>query len=145
VYFNLFNNHWSTNYRFWNEGTWTYRFRVWSFERYDAESALITPALEARYPLQQTATDAPAGKLPATQTGLSVSRKGVLVTAFTPTLLRAWELAGVSGELVVTGLKAKTATPVNLRCEKTGDALKLERGKLKFNLPAYTPVTFLIQ
>jgi alpha-mannosidase len=145
VYFNLFNNQWSTNYRFWNEGKWTYRFRIWSFDRYDAESALITPALEARYPLQVVTADAPAGKLPRTQTGLTLSRKGVLVTAFTPSLLRVWEQAGTSGELVVTGLNAKTATPVNLRGEKTGSPIPIKAGKLTFNLSAFAPASYILE
>ncbi|MFO1490306.1 MAG: hypothetical protein U1F87_05190 [Kiritimatiellia bacterium] len=77
VYFNLFNNQWSTNYRFWNEGKWTYRFRIWSFDRYEASSSLVTPALEMRYPVESARVDAPAGRLPAEQSGISVSRPGV--------------------------------------------------------------------
>ena len=40
VWFNLFNNQWTTNYRFWNEGKWTYRFRIWSFDKYDANTCI---------------------------------------------------------------------------------------------------------
>jgi len=154
VYFNLFNNQWSTNYRLWNEGKWTYRFRIWSFDRYDATAELITPSLEMRYPVQTASVDAPAGKLPPKQAGLSVSRPGVLVTAFGANpdgegrLLRVWEQAGLSGKLTVElpkGTKAATATPVNLRGEKTGQAKSIRSNKLNFDLGAYAPASFLLK
>ena len=154
IYFNLFNNQWSTNYRLWNEGKWTYRFRIWSFDRYDAAAALITPSLEMRYPVQTVSVDAPAGKLPSKQAGLSVSRPGVLITAFGAnpdgegTLLRVWEQAGVSGELAVelpNGLKATRATPVNLRGEKIGETKSVRSNQLRFDLGAYAPASFLLK
>ena len=76
--------------------------------RRDDLANLVVPSWEARLPLLAAVADGPAGKLPPTQAGLSVSRPGVLVTAFGPiptatgTLLRVWEQSGVSGELVVT-------------------------------------------
>ena len=94
-----------------------------------AEAVMATPALEARNPLLAVAATGTGDKLPAEQAGLTVSRKGVTVTAFgqnpdgTGTLLRVWEKAGVSGELSVklpAGAKFKTAQPVNLRGEKAG-------------------------
>ena len=154
VYFNLFNNHWSCNYRLWNEGKWTYRFRIWSFEKYDAASTLITPSLEARYPLQTATCDGPAGTLPKEQPGVSTSRPGVLVTAFGQnpdgdgTVLRVWEQAGVSGEVTCTlpaGGKYVTATPVNLRGEKTGEPKTIKQGALKFELHAYAPTSFILR
>ncbi len=51
IFVNLFNNQWTTNFRLWNEGTWTMRVRLWAFDRFDAQTSLITPSLEARYPL----------------------------------------------------------------------------------------------
>ena len=50
----------------------------------------------------------------------------------------------MSGKLVVTGLKAKTATPVNLRGEKTGAPIAIKSGKLTFNLGAYAPASFVL-
>ncbi len=153
VYFNLFNNQWSTNYRFWNEGKWTYRFRIWSFDHYDAAAALITPSLEVRYPVQAATVDAPAGKLPRQQAGVSASRSGTLVTAFgrntdgAGTILRVWEQAGVSGALTVTlpaGAMFATATPVNLRGERIGEAIGIADGKLVFNLKACAPASFIL-
>jgi hypothetical protein len=154
VYFNLFNNHWSCNYRLWNEGKWTFRFRIWSFDKYDAESTLITPALEARYPLQTATYDGPAGTLPQEQSGVSLSRAGILVTAFgnnpdgDGTVLRFWEQAGTSGELTCTlpaGATYKTATPVNLRGEKTGEPKTIKQGRITFDLHAYAPASFILQ
>jgi len=154
VYFNLFNNQWSTNYRLWNEGKWTYRFRIWSFDRYDAAEALLTPSFEMRYPVQTASVDAPAGKLPTKQTGLSVSRRGVLITAFGAnpdgegTVLRIWEQAGVYGKVTVKlpkGMKAAKATPVNLRGEKTGETKSIRSNKLKFELGAYALASFILK
>ena len=153
-YFNLFNNQWTTNYRFWNEGKWTYRFRIWSFDQYDAASALITPSLEMRYPVHTASANTQRGKLPVQQRGLSVSRPGVMITAFgsnpdgVGTLLRVWEQAGVSGKLIVElpeGNKMTKATPVNLRGEKIGDSLSVQDDKLTFELGAYAPLSFLLE
>jgi hypothetical protein len=145
VYVNLFNNQWTTNFRFWNEGTWTVRVRLWSFDRYDAASSLITPSLEARYPLQAGVFDGRAGHLPATQAGVSVSRPGVLVTALTPTLFRVWDQTGIAGEVEINGLKAATATPVNLRGEKTGEPIRVRDGKVVFRLGAFAPASFSLE
>ena len=154
VYYNLFNNQWSTNYRLWNSGPWTFRFRIWSIDRYDAESSLITPALEMRYPLQVIQTESSGGTLPPERAGLSLSRKGVEVTAFGDdsdgnkgTLLRLWEQAGVAGELTVTLPKDAgftKASPVNLRGEKIGEPLKIDNGKFTFPLGAFAPVSFIL-
>lgn len=154
IYFNLFNNQWTTNYRFWNEGKWTYRFRIWSYDRYDAATALITPSLEMRYPVQTASVNTSRGKLPTQQTGLSISRPGVLITAFGSnpdgkgTLLRVWEQTGVSGKLTVMlpgGKTATKATPVNLRGEKTGQSINVRDDKLTFELGAYAPVSFVLE
>jgi hypothetical protein len=94
------------------------------------------------------------GHLPATQAGLVLSRKGVAVTALGEDpdgnpgiLLRVWEQAGVSGELTVAlpaGLKATTATPVNLRGEKTGQPLPVADHTLRISLRAYAPASFVL-
>ncbi|MEI2726201.1 MAG: alpha-L-fucosidase [Verrucomicrobiota bacterium] len=119
VFVNLFNNQWTTNFRFWNEGTWTSRIRIWMFDRYDPWTSLIKPSLEARFPLQAAVADGPAGMLPLSASGVAVSTNAViksdaagvawasggsvLVTAFganpdgAGTLLRLWETAGQSG------------------------------------------------
>ena len=62
VYVNLFNNQWNTNFRLWNSGTWTSRVRIWPIGNYKPEAELISPSLEARYPLQAARADGPGGK-----------------------------------------------------------------------------------
>ncbi len=67
VFVNLFNNQWTTNFRLWNEGTWTYRVRLWAIDGYDPDRDLTTPSWEARVPLMAAAFDGRAGDLPATR------------------------------------------------------------------------------
>jgi hypothetical protein len=155
VWYNLFNNQWTTNWRFWNEGKWTYRFRIWSFDKYDAEKALITPSLEMRYPVHTISVHAPTpGKLPLEQRGISISRPGVMLTAFGAnpdgegTLLRLWEQTGVSGKLTIElpeGNELTRATPVNLRGEKTGKSMQIRDAELTFEIGAYAPVSFVLE
>ena len=154
VYVNLYNNHWRTNFAGWigDGGRMTSRVRLWAFDKFTSEAALYSPAMEARVPLAAARSTAQPGKLPPTQAGITLSRKGVAVTAFGPnpdgagTVLRVWEQGGVGGELTVTlpaGAAFKTATPVTLRGEKTGEPVKIEEGKLTFSLrPTPPPVTF---
>jgi alpha-mannosidase len=111
--------------------------------------------MEARVPLRIAGSHQPAGDLPVSQAGLTLSRKGVMVTAFgedpdggTGTLLRLWEQGGTSGPLTVTlpaGLKAANAQPVNLRGEKTGQPIPITEGKLTLSLPAYAPASFILR
>jgi len=156
VYVNLYNNQWNTNYRYWYPGTWSSRVRIWTINKGMSKDAIIaTPALEARSPLQARVMEGTGGSLPSEQAGLTVSRKGVIVTAFGAdadgnqgTLLRVWEQAGVSGKLIVTlpkGTKALSAVPVNLRGEKKGEPIKIASGKLVFDLGAYAPASFILQ
>ena len=173
VYVNLFNNQWNTNFRLWNSGTWTSRVRIWpigvrgegvppllpsSFggqkQGQDAlATGLITPALEARYPLQAARADGPGGKLPVAQQGLELSRKGVLVTAFggnvdgRGTVLRLWEYAGHSGACRVrlpVGIDVAEVQPVNLRGEAAGAPIPVKQGAFTANLSAFAPASFII-
>jgi hypothetical protein len=162
VFVNLFNNQWTTNFRLWNEGTWTVRVRLWAFDRFDAQASLITPSLEARYPLLAAAADGKVvpsaidGKvatLPAMQKGLELSARGTLVTAFGPnpdgpgTVARLWEHAGVRGPCEVhlpAGLEVKEVQPVNLRGEPVGKPLAVNKGTFTVNLTAFAPASFII-
>jgi len=90
--------------------------------------------------------------LPTKRTGLSVSRPGVLVTAFAKnpdgpeTLLRVWEQAGISGKLAITLPKHFIkATPVNLRGEKIGTPLIISDGEISIDLHGYAPASFLLE
>ena len=52
VWVNLFANVFGTNFQQWIGGTWSSRVRLWSVDGKRLESDLITPAWEARSPLQ---------------------------------------------------------------------------------------------
>ena len=118
---------------------------------------LITPSLEARYPLLAAAaetTTLPPQPLPQTREGLSVSRRGVLVTAFGEISntgkrqLRLWELAGESGTLTVKlpkGMKVSRMTPVNLRGEPTGKSERIWFGRFSVELKAFAPASFVLE
>lgn len=155
VYYNLFNNNWSTNFRFWNEGKWTYHFRVWTYDQYDPFTSLLQPALEARYPLQLATSSVTNGKLPVSQSGITLSQKGVVVTAFgtdpdgnNGTLLRLWEQAGKSGEVIVSFPKDwnfSQAIPVNLRGEQVGEPLVIRDGKMQIRMGKFAPASFILK
>ena len=152
VYLNLYNNQWNTNFRYWYPGTWSSRVRISTFDTKTPRAAVIaTPAIEARNPLAAVPADGSGAKLPATQSGLTVSRPGVLITAFGEnpdgkgTLLRVWDQSGESGDLTLTiPGKFTRATPVNLRGEATGTPLPIRDGELKIILRAYAPATCLL-
>jgi hypothetical protein len=154
VYVNLFNNQWTTNFRLWNEGTLTSRVRIWSVERFDAQSDLITPSLEARTPLLAADATGQGGKLPATGSGLALSRRGVQVTAFGPnpdgpgSLLRLWELSGASGPCRVqlpVGMTVTRAQPIDLRGRPDGEAIAVRQGGFEAPLKAFAPLSLRLE
>lgn len=161
VYVNLYNNQWNTNFRYWYPGTWSSRVRIWTLDQrksQDENSRLFTQnAMETRNPLLVVT----AGKgnrdgvLPDKQSGIQVSRSGILVTAFGQdpdgnkgTLLRVWEQAGESGRVTLrlpAGLKVTQAIPVNLRGEIKGEPVSVKSGKIEFELGAYAPASFILK
>jgi len=95
--------------------------------------------------------DGNGGLLPPTQKGITLSRKGIEISAFKQMdggiLLRLWEQGGISGKLEVilpAGATFITAIPVNLRGEKSGEPIRITAGKWSFNLPAYAPASFIL-
>jgi len=153
VYLNLFNNQWTTNFRLWNQGTWTYRVRLWAFEHFDAETCLITPSLEARFPLQAVTAELNGGRMPAEQSGLELSRKGVQVMAFganpdgVGTVLRLWELAGQAGGCQVrlpSGMETASVQPIDLRGRPLGPPLAVRKNTFETPLRPFAPASFLI-
>ena len=155
VYLNLYNNQWNTNFRYWYAGSWSSRVRIWAFDKnMGKNAALVTPAMEARMPLQVSASDGQGGNLPAEQEGIRTSRTGIAVTAFGTdfdgsggTLLRVWEQGGSSGEVKLSlpaGCKATRALPVNLRGEKEGKAIKIKNGQISFYLGSFAPASFIL-
>jgi hypothetical protein len=154
VFVNLYNNMWNTNFPLWQEGSWSNRVRFWPLLNEKASESLAVQSMEARLPLLAASANSKAGPLPTTFTGLTLSRKGVMVTAFgadpdgnSGTLLRVWEQAGNGGEILVTlpkGMKASKATPVNLRGVKTGEPVTIKDGTFTLNLGAYAPASFVL-
>lgn len=155
VYVNLFNNQWTTNFRLWTEGRSTTRVRLWSVAPgADASVALVTPSLEARFPLQAAVASGDAGPIAPSAEGLALSRGGVQVTAFGPNpdgagvVLRLWELAGQAGTCSVrlpNGLDAKQAQPVDLRGRPSGDAIPIRDGGLDIELKPFAPVSLRLE
>lgn len=156
IYLNLYNNHWRTNFPAWigDEHRMSARVRIWAFDKFTAESSLYTPGMETRVPLQVACSTEKNGKLPVTQAGITLSRKGVDVTAFGPnpdgngTILRVWEQGGITGKLEIKlpkGAKYLTAQPVNLRGENSGQAIKVTNNKISIDLHAYAPASFVLE
>jgi hypothetical protein len=156
VFVNLHNNMWNTNFRFWQEGSWSTRVKFWPLsDCANMGEELAIRGWEVRLPLLVGAADGPAGMLPVLRTGLTLSRPGVLATAFGEdpdgnpgTLLRLWEQSGISGDVTVTlpdGLPATGALPVNLRGQAQGKPLAVVGRSFHFHLPAFTPASFILR
>ena len=152
VFVNVFNNQWSTNFPLWIDGSWTSRVRLWAADSDDAGDALITPGWNTRTPCWVGVADGPAGALPTSQAGLTLSRAGVLVTAFgdnpdgTGHTLRLWEQTGVSGDCTVQlpeGLKTEGARYVDLRGQALEGSVQVSGRELTIPLKAYAPCTVL--
>ena len=156
VYVQLYNNQWRTNFAAWigDGGRMTSRVRLWAFDKFMPEAALFTPSMETRVPLRVGRSRSNPGSLPPSRAGLTLSRKGIAVTAFGPnpdgegTVLRFWEQGGVAGPLAVTlpaGAAFATATPVDLRGRAIGKPVLLKEGRLTFDLGAYAPASFILK
>jgi hypothetical protein len=154
AFVNLYNNEWNTNFPEWQDGSWSSRVRLWLTRSGGVGPNLTVPSWEARLPLLAVAADGPAGKLPKKQAGLSLSRSGILVTAFgrnpdgPGTLLRLWEQAGQSGDCTVRlpkELRARTIQPVNLRGEPNGEPFPANGREFTAMVRAYAPMSFLLQ
>jgi alpha-mannosidase len=153
VFYNLYNNQWSTNFTEWIEGSWSARFYIWGTANFDNEKSLITPSEEQRVPMLADFAPGTNGSLPLSAEGLSLSMKGVLVTAFGKNpygdglVLRLWEQAGNTGNCTVTlpeGLNGKVAIPVNLRGEATGSPFTIQNNSVSIDVKPYKPYSFVI-
>ncbi len=153
VFVNLYNNMWGTNFRQWIGGSWKSRVRLWSFGDFENEADLITPSHESRTPLVAACANGPKGKLPLSQEGVKLSRKGVLVTAFGENpdgeglVLRLWEQAGKGGECTVTlplDIKIQTVHPCDLRGRPFGKPIDVNNGSFDVQLKHNAPASFLI-
>jgi hypothetical protein len=126
---------------------------LWAIQHYAAESAIITPSLEARYPLLAAVSDGAPGALPPSRRGVELSRKGIFVTAYGSnpdgpgTVLRLWEQAGKSGTVRVRlpeGSASKQAQPVDLRGRPVGKPVPVKNGNFTVELRAFAPVSLVL-
>jgi hypothetical protein len=127
---------------------------LWSIQGYRNEQSLITPNEEFRAPLKATLLTSKPGPLPVSRKGVTLSRKGVLVTSFGPnpfgegTMLRLWEQAGDAGKCTIIlpeNFAFARALPVNLRGEKAGNAVPLKNNSFEIEIGAYKPVTYIFE
>ncbi len=153
VYVHLFNNKWNTNFRSFWEGSFSARVRLWPIAKFDAEKDLVTPSEETLAPLRTGLANCKAGPLLPAARGLALSRRGIAATAFGPnpdgagTLLRLWEMAGVSGACTVTlpeALKVGAVRPVDLRGRPVGPPLALKDHTFTTELRGFAPASYLL-
>ena len=153
VWVNLFANVYGVNFQQWIGGAWSSRVRLWPVDGKGLESDLITPAWEARNPLEAVVVDAPAGPLPSAQAGIELSRKGVLLTALGPNpdgdgiLMRLWEQAGEGGVCDVRLpelLRHTAAQPCDLRGRPQGEPISPRQGRHAIPLTPFAPASFLL-
>ena len=162
VFILMFDNVYSTNFGQWIEGSWSSRVRLWAVE--DTEScdeSLIVGSWEARLSCLAAVSEAPAGMLPATATGITISNardsvigRGLLLTAFgrnpfgEGTLLRLWDQTGNGGTVSVqlpAGMKVRAAQLCNLRGEPAGPSLPvLESGEFEVPIRPMAPVSVIL-
>ena len=153
VFVNLFNNQWGTNFTEWIEGGFSAKVYLWSIDKYSNETSLITPTEETRVPLMATYTEDDGGELPFFSEGITLSEKGILVTAFGPNtdgegdLLRLWEQTGKKGKCTVTlsGKSYRSAQFCNLRGEPLGDSFPIKNNELSVEMHAYQPVSIILK
>ena len=154
VFVNLFNNVWGTNFQQWIRGSWSSRVRLWAVDGGEVERDLITPSRETRSRAMAAMFDGSAGNLTPAQSGVELSEKGVLVTAFEAypngngILLRLWEQAGVDRECRVqlpAGLRVTEAQPCDLRGLAVGAPIRVHKGSLNVSLKDYAPYSLSLQ
>jgi hypothetical protein len=153
VFFNLYNNQWSTNFTEWVEGSWSAKFYIWNIDSYSDGSSIVIPSEEIRNPMMVSYADGAAGKQVVTSKGVSVSEKGVLVTFFGKNrdgegdVIRLWEQSGKTSPCMVTlpvDNKYKSVQPCNLRGEKIGKEISIRNNAFEVKMNANQPSSFIL-
>jgi hypothetical protein len=150
VYFNLYNNQWSTNFTEWIEGSWSARFYLWGFSKYDPALSLTAMAEQVNTPLKAAIAGGKGGSLPLVWQGISIRDKNVSITTLSPDgttgsyLLRIWETAGRNTETEITlpeNSGIKSARLMDLRGRPTGSSLTVSGNRIKVEVPANQPIS----
>jgi hypothetical protein len=156
VYFNLFNNQWTTNFRFWNSDDVRASFVLWTFDEYDSESSLISPSLET-LALHYSVQSIKANLAEQWMGGVAVNRKGIYVTSFGKDvdtgdlMLRLWEMAGKgkdAPDVEITlppGMEAENAIPCDLRGRPMTLPIRIREGKFSVPMKPHSPVNLRIE
>jgi hypothetical protein len=153
VFVNLFNNQWGTNFTEWIEGSFSSTMYIWSYQDYDAEKRFISPSEETRVPLEAVFYEGKAGTYPLSQKGISISTKGVLLTAGYESkegsLLRFWEQAGNQGICKVSLIPESNfqrAYPCDLRNRITDhEGIEIVDDTFSFQMHAFQPASFVLK
>ena len=157
VYFNLFNNQWTTNFRLWNQGNIGASFVLWTFDEYDNESSLITPSLESLVLNLPLNLQMMGGENQIHLTGVRTNRKGMCITSFGDDpdtgklMLRIWEMAGLGHDnptVEVTlppVLKVQSVIPCDLRGRAIGEPIPVTDGVFHIDIKPYSPVNLQIE
>ncbi len=153
VFVNLYNTQWGTNFTEWIEGSFSSRVYIWSYDAYDPEASFISPSEESRVPLKGVYYEGPKGTNPLIQEGISLSRKGILLTAYKKegdgTLLRLWEQTGSGGSLTINLIKDgqyKKAYGCNLRGEIIDESgIDISDNSFQCTIEANQPLSFILK
>ena len=153
VYVNLYNNQWGTNFTEWIEGSFSSKMYIWSYSDYDSEESFITPSEETRVLLMGGYSESEQGKIPSSQSGISLSRKGILVTSYRKIKegmeLRLWEQSGKDGDCTITlpeGSDCRMAYPSNLRAEIINSVgIRISDNSFETKVRANQPVSFILK
>lgn len=153
VFVNLYNNQWGTNFTEWIEGSFSSKMYIWSYNDYDPEKSIITPSEETRVPLMGVFFEGENGKMPGAQRGLSLSRKGILITSYRKIRegmeLRLWEQSGEDGDCTVnlpSGSNYETAYPANLRGQIISmEGIEISGNSFKTEVKANQPLSFILK
>ena len=153
VFVNLYNNQWGTNFTEWIEGSFSSKMYIWSYNDYDPEKSIITPSEETRVPLMGVFFEGENGKMPGAQRGLSLSRKGILITSYRKTRegmeLRLWEQSGEDGDCTVklpNGSNYEAAYPANLRGQVISmEGIEISGNSFKTDVKANQPLSFILK
>lgn len=152
VFVNLYNTQWGTNFTEWITDKSSVKIKIWSVSGYDNAESLIAPVEDTRSPMIAAYYDGPKGNMPVSASGLSVSEKNVLVTAYGDnpdgdgTLLRLWEQGGTQCRCTVnlpSGVY-KSWELCNLRGEELQGIQPVCGDSITVEMKAYAPRSILL-